>query len=142
VRSFVGDDRGLDARLFTLEEANAVLTELRPFAEEMVVRRRALAEALAVLERVAATAAGNGGGLSAAETSAAAERARVELEAIARCVQTITDAGVQVKDLDTGLLDFPSRREGEEVLLCWRVGEDEIQFWHGLEEGFAGRKPL
>jgi hypothetical protein len=57
-------------------------------------------------------------------------------------VQTITDAGVQVKDLDTGLLDFPSRREGEEVLLCWRVGEDEIRFWHGLEEGFAGRKPL
>ena len=47
-----------------------------------------------------------------------------------------------MKDLDDGLLDFPSLREGEEVLLCWRLGEEEIAFWHGPEEGFAGRKPL
>ena len=47
-----------------------------------------------------------------------------------------------MKDLDRGLLDFPARREGEEILLCWHVGEDEIRFWHGVDEGFAGRKPL
>jgi hypothetical protein len=51
--------------------------------------------------------------------------------------------GVIVKDADRGLVDFPALREsGEEVLLCWQVGEDEIGYWHGLEEGFAGRKPL
>jgi hypothetical protein len=51
--------------------------------------------------------------------------------------------GVIVKDADRGLVDFPALREsGEEVLLCWQVGEDEIAYWHGLEEGFAGRKPL
>ena len=50
--------------------------------------------------------------------------------------------GVQVKDLDTGLLDFPTLFRGQEVLLCWRLGETGISFWHGLEEGFQGRKPL
>ena len=50
--------------------------------------------------------------------------------------------GVLVKDLDRGLVDFPALRDGEEVLLCWQVGEDEVAFWHGVDEGFAGRKPL
>jgi hypothetical protein len=47
-----------------------------------------------------------------------------------------------VKDIDTGLLDFPSLRGGEEVLLCWRLGEDEVAWWHRPEDGFAGRQPL
>ena len=47
-----------------------------------------------------------------------------------------------MKDLDAGLVDFPARREGVDVLLCWRLGEDEVGYWHGLEEGFSGRKPL
>ena len=47
-----------------------------------------------------------------------------------------------VKDLDLGLLDFPSRRGGAAVLLCWHVGEDSVSSWHGLEEGYAGRKPI
>jgi hypothetical protein len=49
---------------------------------------------------------------------------------------------VQVKDLDRGLVDFPALHDGEEVLLCWQVGEDEVAYWHGVDEGFAGRKPL
>ena len=65
-----------------------------------------------------------------------------EVDGIADCVRRFNDAGVQVKDLDEGLLDFPARRGQEEVLLCWKVGEPEIAFWHGLDEGFAGRKPL
>ena len=66
-----------------------------------------------------------------------------------RTVQTITDAiaeidaiGVQVKDLDIGLLDFPCVVDDEIVLLCWKYGEEKISFWHGLEEGFKGRKPI
>ena len=52
------------------------------------------------------------------------------------------DVGAIVKDLDSGLLDFPSIRDGVEVLLCWRLGEDEVGWWHGPEDGFAGRHPL
>jgi hypothetical protein len=50
--------------------------------------------------------------------------------------------GVQVKDLDIGLLDFPCVVDDEIVLLCWKYGEDKIEFWHGMEEGFRGRKPI
>jgi hypothetical protein len=57
-------------------------------------------------------------------------------------VEEIEALGAEVKDLELGLVDFPAEREGETVLLCWRVGEEEIGYWHGLEEGFAGRRPL
>jgi len=57
-------------------------------------------------------------------------------------IAEIDSIGVQVKDLDIGLLDFPCAVDGEIVLLCWKYGEEKIQFWHGLEEGFRGRKPI
>jgi hypothetical protein len=57
-------------------------------------------------------------------------------------VDRIQEAGVVVKDLDVGLVDFPSMLEGEEIYLCWKLGEEHIAFWHGIDEGFTGRKPL
>lgn len=57
-------------------------------------------------------------------------------------IAEIDSIGVQVKDLDTGLLDFPCLIEGETVLLCWKMGEERIEFWHTLEGGFRGRQPL
>jgi hypothetical protein len=61
---------------------------------------------------------------------------------LAGALEEIQDLGVVVKDLDTGLVDFPSVREGRDVLLCWRLGEDEVAFWHGYDDGFAGRQPI
>ena len=86
--------------------------------------------------------AGNGGDFDPQEPRALEEQFEREGQAVARCVQELEKLGVQVKDLDRGLVDFPALRDGEEVLLCWQVGEDKVAFWHGLEEGFAGRKPL
>jgi hypothetical protein len=129
-------------RFFTPEEANATLAELRPVAERMVAHRRALSEAQLRQSELVARIAGNGGDLPPTEVRAAADDVLREAEALAECVRLIDEAGVQVKDLDEGLLDFPARRDGEEVLLCWRVGEPEVAYWHGLDEGFAGRKPL
>lgn len=57
-------------------------------------------------------------------------------------IERIQETGCVVKDLDEGLVDFPAIREGEEVYLCWKLGEERIGYWHGIEEGFAGRKPL
>ena len=128
--------------LFTPDEANAALERLRPIAERMVAHRRALVEAQMRHAALAARIAGNGGDLTPSEVRAAAEDVAREAHRIADCVRLIDDAGVQVKDLDEGLLDFPARREGEDILLCWKVGEPRVAFWHGLEEGFAGRKPL
>ena len=86
--------------------------------------------------------AGNGGNVEPRKLQELQERLDEEVAGIASCVARIHEAGALVKDLDQGLVDFPARREGEDVLLCWRLGEDEIGYWHGLEEGFSGRKPL
>lgn len=129
-------------RVFTPDEANAALDHIRPIAEEMVRRSQVLAEAQIRQAELVAQIAGNGGDLAPGEVRAAAQEVTSAAEDVADCVRRLTDAGVQVKDLGEGLVDFPSRRGDEDVLLCWKVGEPEIGFWHGLEEGFAGRKPL
>jgi hypothetical protein len=133
---------GLPEKRFTLEEANAALAEVRPLAERMVEVRRELTETTAKLERRRLAVAGNGGGLSVQETQEFQELAVKQGMELARCIEAIAEIGAQVKDLDRGLLDFPAQRDGEDILLCWHVGEDEIRYWHGLDEGFAGRKPL
>jgi hypothetical protein len=129
-------------RHFTPEEANELLSEVRPIAEELVARRRAFAVTTARRARLASRIAGNGGDFDPQEPRALEEQLVQEGEAVARCVERLDRLGVLVKDLDRGLVDFPALRAGKEVLLCWQVGEDEVAYWHGLEEGFAGRKPL
>jgi hypothetical protein len=129
-------------RYFTPEEANAALESVRPLTEQLVERRRALEEAHARRTELAEHIAGNGGDIQPSELGDATERLEQEAAAVAQCIQEITDLGAQVKDLDEGLVDFPARRGDEDVLLCWKLGEDEVAHWHGAEEGFAGRKPL
>ena len=129
-------------RLFSVQEANDALETVRPLAEEIVRRRRALRELEEEHEALAVAAAGNGHGFDPRSAEARLEAVQHEQTALAECVARIQAAGVQVKDLDAGLLDFPSERDGAVVLLCWRVGEPEIGWWHTVEEGFAGRKPL
>jgi hypothetical protein len=129
-------------RYFTLAEANAALAELRPLAEGMVAKRRELVRAQAQRAALGAQVGANGGDLTPSDFAEADEELERAASELARCVEQIQAAGVLVKDLDQGLLDFPSLRGDEEILLCWHVGEGDIQYWHGLEEGFAGRKPL
>ena len=85
---------------------------------------------------------GNGGGYAASDLNAAQSELSGLADVAVACVERLEELGVVLKDLDLGLLDFPSEREGEVVLLCWHVGEDEVAFWHGLDEGYAGRKPI
>jgi hypothetical protein len=129
-------------RLFTPTEASAALPTVRPLVELLVERRAALLVAQARLAELLATVAGNGGGIEprvARELAAAAQDAERELGAV---IAELTDAGVIVRDLDAGLVDFPSLRDGEPVFLCWQLGEDDVAWWHGPEDGFGGRKPL
>ena len=129
-------------RIFTPDEANELLPTVRPLVERMVEGKRALDTAQERSDEVSVRISGNGGGLPPArlaEVSAEVNRRATEL---ARTVEEIQALGVMVKDLDSGLVDFPSVREGEDVLLCWRLGEDEVAFWHGYDDGFAGRRPI
>ena len=129
-------------RYFTPAQANEALVEIRPLVEELVEHRRAQERIGAEREELAVKIAGNGGGIDAqqlADLEAAAEQERI---GVARCVNAIHELGAIVKSVDEGLVDFPAVRDGEEILLCWRLGEDEVAHWHGLEEGFAGRRQL
>jgi hypothetical protein len=129
-------------RYFTLAEANALLAEVRPLAESLVEHRQGMRLAAERRARLTARIAGNGGDLDPQEPGELDEQFERESQAVAKAAASLQRLGVLVKDLDTGLVDFPARRGGEEVLLCWQLGEDEIGYWHGADEGFAGRKPL
>jgi hypothetical protein len=132
----------VEQRYFTAEEANEALEEVRPLTEELVQHRRALVELQERQSALTTRIAGNGGNVEPHELQNVQEQLDEEVAGIARCVARIHEVGALVKDLDDGLVDFPAKREGEDVLLCWRLGEDEVAFWHGLDEGFSGRKPL
>lgn len=129
-------------RYFTAEQANDALEEVRPLAERMVGHRSALGELLGRRSELSGTIAGNGGDLDPGELARVEAEIGEEAKGVASCVNEIHGLGAQVKDADEGLVDFPALRGEEEVLLCWKVGEEAVEFWHGLEEGFAGRRPL
>ena len=129
-------------RHFTPDEANAALAEVKPLVEQMVAQREEHVAALARQEELEGHIRGNGGGIPPAELAqVAAEVERVERE-LAKTIDAIAAHGAEVKDPDEGLIDFPALRHGETVLLCWTLGEDEIRYWHRVEDGFAGRQEL
>jgi hypothetical protein len=129
-------------RHFTPDEANDALAEVAPLVERMVDHRRAHVEALARQEELEGRIRGNGGGIPPATLAAAAAEVESEARELARAIDEIAEYGVEVKDIDEGLVDFPALRHGETVLLCWKLGEDEIGYWHTVEDGFAGRREL
>ena len=129
-------------RTFTPDEANKALGEVRPAAEELVRLRERMRELEAAQGRLVISIGGNGGGHAAGGLDAARAELLGVAQAAAACLERLAGLGVLVKDLDLGLLDFPAVRSGVPVLLCWHVGEEAVESWHGYEEGFAGRKPI
>jgi len=129
-------------RYFTPSEANDLLPEVRPLAQSLVEHRRGMRLAAERRARLTARIAGNGGDLDPQEPSELDEEFERESQAVARAAAGLQRLGVLVKDLDSGLVDFPALHEGEEVLLCGQLAEDEVAHWHRVDAGFAGRKPL
>jgi hypothetical protein len=130
-------------RTFSLEEAQTLLPVLESLLRT-AIRGKALIEEVDGEFQAAAHRVFLNGGMMLNVVHLARRKAERE-----RAVQRVKDAvaeinatGVQVKDLDIGLLDFPCRVNGDTILLCWKVGEKSITHWHGTEEGFAGRKPI
>ena len=130
----------MGTRTFTPSEANSALERVRPLVERMVAVRARLTELEGEQREVVKIIAGNGSGFGVGEARTP-EFSRLASE-LQQCLETLNELGVEVKDAETGLVDFPSLRDGEEVLLCWRAGEDVVAWWHGREEGFAGRKRI
>ena len=129
-------------RTFTPEEANEALLRVRPLVERMVVARHALLDAQRRQAKLVARIASNGGGLTPPDVSAAAAEVQEASTELVGVVDELQGLGVQVKDLDRGLVDFPCVHRGRELLLCWELGEDEVAFWHPPDQGYSGRRPL
>ena len=129
------------ARLFTLDEANALIQLLDEKFRRIQGLREAAQPLREALRRLEEKARSNGQG-QAGELRDLQERLRRLGAEANRLLEEIVELGREVKDVEQGLVDFPSEREGRVVYLCWKLGEDRIHFWHELDAGFAGRQPL
>ena len=128
-------------RTFTLDEAQSLLPVLESLLRNAINAKKLLEEVDGEMQALSQRIFLNGG--THVDVIAAARRKaqRVKAEQRAKdALSEIDSIGVQVKDLDIGLLDFPCEVDGRTVLLCWKMGEPSITHWHGTEEGFAGRK--
>lgn len=123
-----------EERTYTLREASALIGPLTEVLRSMRAARAVLTDRTLV-ELLARRAPANGGGEDGRAFASAAL-------SFSRGLAQITAWGVVVRDLDAGICDFRARREERDVYLCWRLGEDRIAFWHELEAGFQGRRPL
>jgi hypothetical protein len=128
---------------FTLERAGRLIPRLDALVRDAMARKTEYAEAgrdiLSSTERIMLM-----GGMTVDRGSAMNRRARHDSAAaqLRDSLEAIQGLGCVLKDLDQGLADFPTLYRGAEVCLCWQVGETAIRFWHGADEGFAGRKPI
>jgi len=136
-------DEEPEPKLFTLTEAERTRREIEPVLIEAVEARRKIAPLDEELGALAARIQWTGGMVVAYEHAARVRFERDQLaESLKTAIERIQSTGCVIKDLDIGLLDFPAMINNQEVYLCWRLGEERIRFYHGQEEGFAGRKPL
>jgi hypothetical protein len=115
---------------------------VRPVAERLVAVRERMRELERSRGELSSAIGGNGGGYAASDLNEAQSELSGLTDAAIACVEKLEELGVTVKDLDLGLLDFPGLRDGNEVELCWHVGEPAVGFWHEVGEGYAGRKPI
>jgi len=122
-------------KLFTVDEANALLPTLNMLLQDVARYRDSLREKAPRMDPILRAAGANGGGRAGSEYG-------VEAYNLYLAVERIRELGVILKDLDVGLLDFPHERAGRVVFLCWLPPEERVAFWHEIEAGYAGRQPL
>jgi hypothetical protein len=130
-------------RYFTLTEAESLLPKVEDAMREALTLYASQQEAESKLQEELQRITMLGGAMvNRGEISKLRDRRDTAASELGEMIQKIHSFGCQIKDLTTGLVDFPTRYRGNEVLLCWRFGEKGIRFWHGLEEGFRGRKAI
>lgn len=130
-------------KTFTLEEAQSLLPVLESLLRQAIEGKKQAENIDAEFQEIAHRVFLNGGTflkiVPLAKRRAGRDKA---VQTVKDAITEISSIGVQVKDLDMGLLDFPCVVDGQIILLCWKLGEKAIEYWHGLEEGYAGRKPI
>ena len=120
---------------FTLHEANEALTVIRPLMDEVQAIRKKILENQPEAWPAIEKSAGNGGNRALSDMVQ-------DFEQLDTLIHQIQSAGAQIKDINIGLLDFSALKDGREVYLCWKFGEQDIAYWHEVDAGYAGRQPI
>lgn len=124
-------------KLFTVQEANALLPSVREIVTSIQRGHKGVMRFKSEAQKASEAAERGGGGITHGVLYAEV------LTDLTSGIADLEQLGVQIKDFDRGLVDFPSMRDGRVVLLCWHLGEgDEVEWWHDVDAGFAGRTPL
>ena len=132
-------------KTFTIAEANALLPQVIELVQQLQGLQRSIVETNRQLdELVAKVSQGNGYPIQSlkARIQELTKHQLQLIEAFQSALQSLGDLGCELKDLAMGLVDFYGVRDGETIYLCWKIGEEQIRFWHTLESGYAGRQPL
>jgi hypothetical protein len=127
-------------RLFSLDEALALLPRVRELLSDIQQSKGEVERLSAELEQLLARSSGNGH--LAADVASTRGSLQLEGDRLETLITELEATGAELKGIDEGLIDFRNEREGRTVYLCWRQGEDTISYWHELDTGFAGRQPL
>ena len=123
------------SKYFTLQQANEALESIRPWMDEIQTIRQQILVHQPEIWSVMEKSAGNGGNPTLSQMVKTFDR-------LDELIHSVQDTGAVIKDINTGLLDFPALRDGHEVYLCWKHGEGDIAFWHDIDAGFAGRRSI
>ena len=130
-------------RYFTLQQAEKLLPEVAASIREAIALKERYEQAETEWQNISRRVAVLGGvQVDRGRWIDQKKRREESARAVEQAVEKLHEFGCVVKDLDVGLIDFPTLFQGQEVYLCWKLGEPSIQFWHGVEEGFRGRKPI
>ncbi|HYL27328.1 MAG TPA: DUF2203 domain-containing protein [Candidatus Nitrosotalea sp.] len=129
-------------KLFSPDKANALIPKLEPLLEELLQRRRELAIKLLEADPALHHTPPGRPRLASARSALPAPLFGELKHEIGRLIYRIESLGCVVKDIDLGLVDFPSMLDDEPVFLCWKLGESRVSYWHGTDEGFSARKAL
>ena len=131
------------SKVFTLHEAEELIPSLEQWLPQAIDAKNQAVEADGELQKIAGRIQFLGGmELDPAQVGGFKRSKAHAVRRLQDAMEQIEDSGCIVKDLDVGLVDFPAMLGEEQVLLCWKLGEPRIEYWHRLEEGFAGRKPI
>ncbi len=122
-------------KYYTPKEANHQLDVVRPMVAELISISERIRAHQPEIWSVVEKSAGNGG-------NPTLSKMLPDFDRLDLILHQLQDMGIEVKDLSTGLIDFPALKDGRVVYLCWKYNEDSIQFWHEIEAGFAGREPI
>ena len=132
-------------KTFTVAEANTIIPTVRTLVNKLQQLQRSISQTNARIDELTIkVSAGNGYPIDSLKVhlEELAKRQLDLIEAFQTSLQSLHDLGCELKDLNAGLVDFYGMREGELIYLCWKAGEEQLRFWHTLDDGYAGRQPL